>query len=92
MQQPSLDTMAKDDLLRTVQAHSFAMYDLALYLDTHPTDKEALETYLAHKEDCRRAAQKYAERFGALDMQQIGKKDGWAAWSNTPWPWEKEAN
>ncbi|HBI84836.1 MAG TPA: spore coat protein CotJB [Ruminococcus sp.] len=92
MRQPSLDSMEKADLLRTVQAHSFAMYDLALYLDTHPADQEALAAYLAHKEDCKRAAKHFAERFGALNMQQIDTKEGWAAWSNTPWPWEKEAN
>ena len=39
----SLDSMEKAELLRQVQMHQFSMHDLALYLDTHPTDSEALD-------------------------------------------------
>ena len=87
----SLEAMGKDELLRTVQANQFAMRDLALYLDTHPTDRNALDTFLTHRERYEAAAAAYAKRFGALTMQHVGTEDGWAAWSNTPWPWEKEA-
>ena len=92
MPQRSLDSMAKADLLRLVQQADFSMHDLGLYLDTHPTDGEALSQFRACAE-CRRAAcDAYAERFGALNRDQVNESDGWAAWSNTPWPWEKEAN
>lgn len=88
----SLATMARADLLRCVQAHCFAMHDLALYLDTHPTDADALAAYLGHKQAFDEVAEIWAKRFGALTMRQVCKEDGWLAWSNTPWPWEKEAN
>ena len=92
MPSKSLDTMGKAELLCKAQANAFAMRDLMLYLDTHPTDADALNAYLAHKEAYAEYADAYAKRFGALTPMQIGKEDGWAAWSNTPWPWEKEAN
>ena len=92
MQQQSLDTMAKADLLRQVQMHHFAMHDLALYLDTHPTDETALEHFMQHKSACEQASGVYVSRFGALKMEQVQMEDGWAAWSNTPWPWDREAN
>lgn len=92
MRLKSLDTMEKAELLRQVQMHQFAMYDLALYLDTHPTDSDALDALLAHRDACERASAAYVKRFGALRKEQVGTEHGWAAWSNTPWPWEKEAN
>ena len=92
MQSQSLDRMERAELLRQVQMHQFAMHDLALYLDTHPTDETALEHFMQHKALCEQASEVYAARFGALKMEQVQMEDGWAAWSNTPWPWDREAN
>ncbi|MBR5404806.1 MAG: spore coat protein CotJB [Oscillospiraceae bacterium] len=92
MPQQSLDRMAKADLLRTVQEAGFSMHDLSLYLDTHPTDREALSAFRDCADCMQAACDAYAKRFGALRKEQVNAEDGWAAWSNTPWPWEKEAN
>ena len=92
MQSRPLDRMERAELLRQVQMHQFAMHDLALYLDTHPTDETALEHFMQHKALCEQASEVYAARFGALKMEQTGTENGWAAWSNTPWPWDMEAN
>ncbi len=92
MRWQSLEAMGKAELMRMVQMHQFAMHDLALYLDTHPTDADALEQLLMHRDECKKAGKAYVKRFGALKMNQVCAEDGWAAWSNTPWPWEKEAN
>ena len=92
MRLKSLDAMGRAELLWQVQMHQFSMHDLALYLDTHPTDSEALDALLAHRDACERAAAAYVKRFGALYKEQTNTENGWAAWSNTPWPWEKEAN
>jgi len=88
----SLDSMGRAELLGKAQSHAFAMRDLALYLDTHPTDAKALERFTEHQSAYQKYADAFAARFGALTMTQIGTEDGWAAWSNTPWPWEKEVN
>ena len=88
----SLDTMGKDELLREVQAQQFAVRDLMLFLDTHPTDANALSALMLHRDAYADAADAYAKRFGALTVMHVNDADGWVAWSNTPWPWEKEAN
>lgn len=88
----SLASMERADLLRQVQMHQFSMHDLALYLDTHPTDADALARYLSHKEQLEQASAVFVRRFGALKVDQVNAEDGWTAWSNTPWPWTKEAN
>ena len=56
MQSQSLDRMERAELLRQVQMHQFAMHDLALYLDTHPTDETALEHFMQHKALCEQAS------------------------------------
>lgn len=92
MPQKSLDKMERAELLQAIRQCCFYMTDLSLYLDTHPTDENALALYLRHKTMHDDLAAAYAKRFGALMQSQIDDETGWAAWSNTPWPWEKEAN
>ena len=92
MRQQSLAAMGKAELQRKVQAHCFMMRDLALYLDTHPTDEKALAEYLKHKEAFAQYSEGYSRRDGALTIMHFYEEDGWVSWSNTPWPWEKEAN
>ena len=59
MRLPSWDSMGKADLLRQVQMHQFSMHDLALYLDTHPTDSDALDALLAHRDAYEKASEVY---------------------------------
>ncbi|MBQ8729820.1 MAG: spore coat protein CotJB [Lachnospiraceae bacterium] len=36
-------------MLKKVQAACFALYDIQLFLDTHPTDRGALECYAKYQ-------------------------------------------
>lgn len=90
--QQSLDRTEKDELLCLIRQCCFYLTDLSLYLDTHPTDEQALALFLEHKAQYDQYADVYARRFGALKQSQVNAEYGWAAWSNTPFPWEKEAN
>lgn len=61
------------------QQSSFAAWDLRLYLNTHPDDKEALALF---RRLCDEAEDpNYATAF--LE----GKNCGWS-WTDDPWPWE----
>lgn len=78
------------DALRKVQELHFAMIDLALFLNTHPCDEEALALYdrLQIMHAC--AKSKYEECYGPLNYEGvIPEKDGWS-WIDGPWPWEGE--
>jgi spore coat protein JB len=73
-----------------LQIYTFAVNDLALYLDTHREDAEALELYRAYQAKRQRAAEEYANRCRPLNHQMI--TEGGYHWLDDPWPWEYAAN
>ena len=42
--------LSREKLLRQIQIYSFAVYDALLYLDSHPSSKEALDFYNKYKQ------------------------------------------
>lgn len=77
--------------LSEVQVLAFAVQELALYLDTHPEDLEALELYRQYQELYRKCAQVYQADRRPLNHTTPGR-DGEYAWLDDPWPWEFAAN
>ena len=71
-----------------LQTLAFAIQELALYLDTHRCDKEALEQYRAYQEMYRRCMELYDR---PLTHANPGKGDCYE-WLDDPWPWEYGAN
>lgn len=76
--------------LSELQAMAFVIQELALYLDTHRDDTEALELYREYQRLYRSAAQEYAATCGPLDNLTPG--EGAYRWLDDPWPWEYSAN
>lgn len=74
-----------------LQALSFAIQELALYLDTHRDDQEALELYQQYQQMQHNCMQNYAEKHGPLshNAPSSGKQ---YRWLDDPWPWEYAAN
>lgn len=81
----------KDKLLKRIQAEDFAVYEVALYLDVHPTNKRALAYYQKHRDIVMRLKQEYQEKYGMLTLYENTDPNDWH-WIDKPWPWEKEAN
>ena len=77
-------------LLNTLRAEDFVVYETALYLNTHPCDKAALEYYKEHLECAAKLRAEYESQYGPLTMNAVCG-DSWS-WIDCPWPWEKEAN
>jgi len=76
--------------LAELQTMAFAIQELALYLDTHRDDKEALEVYRVYQSMYMDGKKKYENEFGPLNhMSVTGDK---YRWLNDPWPWEYCAN
>ncbi len=67
----------------------FAMQETALFLDTHPECKEALEAFYTMQDAYADLAVAFIERFGPLEAGDDGNDKKWA-WVNTPWPWQLE--
>ena len=74
-----------------LQALAFAVNELALYLDTHRDDQEALELYRKYQEMERKCAEEYEKTFGPLNHRSINHSKEYE-WLNDPWPWEYTKN
>ena len=73
-----------------LQAMGFALQELALYLDTHREDQEALELYRAYQKMYHDAAAEYSGKYSPL-MHTI-PTEGPYNWLDDPWPWEYAKN
>lgn len=75
-------------LLEKIQAISFSAVDLTLYLDTHPTDQQALGHYNALCEQLACAKAVYEQIYGPLmPFGETPSQYPWR-WVQEPWPWE----
>ncbi len=76
----------KSKALREVSALQFILWELHLYLDTHPKDAEAQARHRKYMEAyvTRRAA--FEEKYGPLSAQT----GSGCAWLRDPWPWDIE--
>lgn len=74
-----------------LQVLGFAIQELALYLDTHPEDEEALDLYRSYQEIYHKGMMEYTERCGPVNHQTPVKGKGYR-WIDDPWPWEYAAN
>ena len=89
-------------LLNRIRVSGFAAIEAALYLDTHPNDREALAALAGYCADKKAAVDEYEAEYGPLTFCscsahngccRVGnglERDGYFAWATTPWPWEPE--
>jgi len=74
-----------------LQVLAFAIQELALYLDTHRDDQEALELYQQYQQMYHNCKDKYTETVGPMN-HRIPTKGEEYRWLDDPWPWEYAAN
>ena len=73
--------------LSELQVLGFAIQELALYLDTHRDDQEALEVYQNYQKLYTHCREEYLRSHGPMNhMQDTNGKQ--YTWLNDPWPWE----
>jgi spore coat protein JB len=73
--------------IHDLQALGFALQELALYLDTHRDDTQALETYRAYQRVYHDAMMHYEADCGAMAHGMPSDRPCYA-WLDDPWPWE----
>jgi len=76
--------------LTELQTMAFAINELALYLDTHRDDAEALEMYRAYQRMYAEGKKKYEKECGPLN--HMSQTNGKYRWLDDPWPWEFPAH
>ena len=78
--------MNREMLLRRISALQFAIWELHMYLDTHPCCEHALQRYNDLNDQRLVLMEQYEERFGPLQACGDTKWD----WVQAPWPWEAD--
>ena len=73
-----------------LQAMCFALQELALYLDTHRDDQEALELYRTYQKMYHDASAAYSQN--CTPLQHSIPTEGPYRWLDDPWPWEYAKN
>lgn len=73
------------EMLHQIKCLSFAIQELALYLDTHPDDEKALCLHNKYCKEYRELTDKYQKVYGPLTIHFPCNK--WR-WLEEPWPWE----
>jgi spore coat protein JB len=74
-----------------LQVLAFAIQELALYLDTHRDDHEALELYQSYQEIYHKCMNEYTRNCRPLNHLGPTTSEHYQ-WLNDPWPWEYAAN
>lgn len=77
--------------LAELMALDFAVDELALYLATHPDDKEVLELYWNYVKLAKEGRKKYQQMHGPLQITDQ-PDDGSFSWLDNPWPWDRGGN
>ena len=77
----------KKKLMCIINESSFALYDLVLYLDTHPCDEDALRCYNDYRQIRKAAVSEYVANYGPLNSFQV-TCNNYFSWVKGPWPWE----
>ena len=78
------------ELLTYVDALTFAMIDLNLYLDVYPNDRGALELFNQYRMQADEYTKKYESKYGPLELTSNSLNTFPWDWDNAPWPWEKK--
>jgi len=75
-------------LLHELQAVDFVLVELTLYLDTHPTDQQAIQQFNMCAQKRKELARNFESMYGPL--MQFGHSfspPNWQ-WAEAPWPWQ----
>lgn len=75
--------------LRRIQAYALATHEAALYLDTHPTSREALVYFKRARAKLSALTEEYERRFGPLTAFSSNAEKYWD-WVTGPWPWQND--
>ena len=81
----------KQKLLSMIRKYDFVLYELQLYLDTHPRCPEALRMWKNYQAMRQKAATAYVRQYGPLQTMPTSGDRTWA-WNKSLTLWEKEPN
>ena len=78
----------KERLMLEIQKHCFYLIDLGLYLDMHPTDKEALKSFNEARNKYYRLINEYNKNYNPIMFIDSTSNDTYK-WLEGSFPWSK---
>ncbi|QOR65301.1 spore coat protein CotJB [Cytobacillus suaedae] len=75
-------------LLEELQAVDFVLVELTLYLDTHPTDYQAIQQFNNFALQRKKLAKQYEAQYGPLLQYGHSYSNYPWDWDDVPWPWQ----
>lgn len=78
----------RERLLRRIAAYDFAIVELQIFLDTHPTNPEAIRKLDEYTKKSDVLRNQFEEQFGPIQSNNI--ESNRLAWISNPWPWDNE--
>jgi spore coat protein JB len=79
----------KNQLLYDIGIVDFVLVDLAQFLDTHPSDREALEYYHHYMRISNQMKREFSMKYFPLTKDLAEWTNQWK-WGSAPLPWEGE--
>jgi len=75
-------------MLTSIDALSFAMRDLNLYLDINPNSREYIDLFNKYRVQKNELVKEYESRYGPLTLDSDAMFSYPWAWDKSPFPWE----
>ncbi|OJU14895.1 MAG: hypothetical protein BGN88_06450 [Clostridiales bacterium 43-6] len=77
----------RERLLRRIAEVGFAMFELHLFLDTHPYDRAALQMFDSYQREEEALRLEFNSKYGPLNTMDVSQSNMWQ-WVKDPWPWD----
>ena len=76
----------QEKLMRKIGSYQFSMWELHIFLDTHPNDYNAAQKLEEYRRITAELTAQYEAAYGPLNLTSA-TASRWA-WVASPWPWE----
>lgn len=75
-------------LMEELQAVDFVLVELTLYLDTHPTDRQAIQQFNEFAKMSKQIRKQIESKYGPLRQYGASYSGYPWNWDDAPWPWQ----
>ena len=79
---------AQAQQLTNIDALSFAMVDLGLFLDVNPNNQEAINLFNQYREQKENLTKDYESKYGPITLDSDSLNSYPWSWNDMPWPWD----
>ena len=75
-------------ILTNIDALSFAMVDLGLFLDVNPNNQETIRLFNQYREEKENLTKEYEAKYGPITFNSDSLNAYPWNWNDMPWPWD----